>query len=154
MACHGEAYPNLKWRFEKVRRRFGVESALYERAWDLKAPGERGIPAYIDAVDAFCRDLGMDHYAAWGPDQMRLGQARDTAVFRVAGRHYVVQNRSYVYELNAAGRYAWDALDGGITRPQLIARLGGRFGWSETQARRELGTLLRDLEKHNLVRET
>jgi hypothetical protein len=154
MAREGEAYPNLKWRFEKVRRHFGVESELYERAWSLKAPGGRGIPAYVEAVHAFCCDLGMDRYADWGPDELRLGQARDAAVFKVAGRHYIVQNRSYVYELNVAGRYVWDALDGAATRPQLIERLTTRFNWREDQARRELAGLLRDLGRHNLVRES
>jgi hypothetical protein len=154
MAREGEAYPNLKWRFEKVRRRFGVESDLYERAWALKAPGDRGIPAYIEAVGSFCCELAMDRYAAWGSDELQLSQARDAAAFRVAGRHYVVQNRSYVYELNAAGRYVWDALDRTVTRPLLIEKLASRFGWREDQARRELETLLRDLGRHNLVRES
>jgi hypothetical protein len=154
MASQGEAYPNLKWRFEKVKRRFGLASDLYERAWSLKALGDRGIPAYLDAVACFCRDLGMGRYDAWGPDDLRLGQARDARAFTVAGRHYVVQNRSFIYELNAAGLFVWEALDGAITRPQLVEKLAGRFGWIEAVARRELTTLLRDLEKHNLVRES
>ena len=153
MAREGEAYPNLKWRFEKVRRRFGIESELYERAWSLKALGDRGIPAYIEAVEAFCRDLGMDRYAAWGPDELRLGRARDAQAFRIAGKHYVVQNRSLIYELNTFGRYVWDALDGVVNRPELTLKLCGRFGWNESHARRELERLLMGLEKHNLIRE-
>jgi uncharacterized protein involved in tellurium resistance len=153
MAREGEAYPNLKWRFEKVRRRFGVDSDLYQRAWSLKALGDRSIPEYIEAVAAFCRDVGMETYESWGPDDLRLGQARDARAFRVAGRHYIVQNRTFIYELSVAGRYAWDALDGSVTRRDVVANLQARFGWSEARARRELTLLLRRLEKHNLLRE-
>jgi hypothetical protein len=154
MAAEGEAYPNLKWRFEKVRRRFGVESDLYERAWALKGLGDRRIPDYIEAVAAFCRDVGMERYEAWGPDDLRLGQARDARAFKVAGRHYIVQNRAYIYELNTAGRVVWDALDGTVTRRDVVAKMQARFGWSDAVARRELALLLRDLEKHNLLRES
>jgi hypothetical protein len=37
LASNGEANPSLKWRFEKLARRFGQTSELYQQAWGLKS---------------------------------------------------------------------------------------------------------------------
>jgi predicted nucleotidyltransferase len=154
LATQGEAYPNLKWRFEKIKRRFGRDSRLYCRAWELKAPGYRGVPQYMEAVRGLCDELGMRRYASWGLGSLRLSQTRDARLFRVAGRYYLVQNRTFIYELSRVAKYAWEALDGSITRSELVGKLAQRWRLSHEEAGREVADLLQALKKHNLVRES
>ena len=154
LAARGEAYPNLKWRFEKLKRLCGVEAELYGRAWELKAPGYRGVPQYVEAVRGFCDELGMQQYGAWGLGTLRLLPARDVRLFRVANRDYLVQNRTFIYELSRVAKYAWQALDGTITRAGLVDKLSRRWRLSHDEAANEVSELLHALKKYNLVRES
>jgi hypothetical protein len=154
LASQGEAYANLKWRYEKIERRFGRDSALYQRLWSLKSPGSRSVTAYLDDVAAFCSDMGMDAYAAWNVDCLLLSQARDVRLFPIGRRNLLVQNKTQSFELSAAAAAAWRALRRPLMRPQLVERMAKRWRVGEPEAAREVDGLLRVWKRYRLVRET
>lgn len=154
LASSGEAYPNLKWRFEKIARRFGRDSALYARMWQLKAPGARGVTAYLEDVAAFCSEMGMEAYAAWDADRLLLSQARDARLFTIGGRWILVQNRTMAFELSAQAAAAWRALRRPLSRTQLTERMAKRWRLEMEGAAREVEGLLRAWKRYRLVRES
>jgi len=153
LASQGEAYPNLKWRYEKIERRFGRDSALFRKLWALKSPGTRAVPAYLDEVGAFCDEMGMSKYAAWGVDSLLLSQAREVRLFPLGQRHLLVQNKTMLFELNAFAASIWRALRRPLTRPQLVERVAKRWRMSADEAARDVDTLLRSWKRYRLVRE-
>jgi hypothetical protein len=153
LASQGEAYPNLKWRYEKIARRFGRESDLYQRLWALKSPGNRGVTDYLADVAAFCDEMGMARYASWGVDDLLLSRAPDVKRFRIGGRALLVQNRTLTFELSPAADQAWQALRRPLTRPQLIERMAKRWRVDPDEASREVVALLRVWKRYRLVRE-
>jgi hypothetical protein len=154
LASEGEAYPNLKWRYEKIARRFGRESVLYRRLWALKSPGTRGARAYLDDVTAFCSEIGMDVYAAWNIDQLQLSQAREVSLFPIGSRQILVQNNAMAFELSDRASAAWRALRRPLTRPQLVERMAKRWRLGAEEAAREVDGLLRAWKRYRLVRES
>jgi hypothetical protein len=154
MASEGEAYPNLKWRYEKIARRFGRDSALYRRMWGLKSPGTRGVTVYMEEVAAFCDEMGMGAYAAWDADRLMLRQARDVKLFPIGQRQFLVQNKTMAFELSAQAAAAWRALRRPMTRPQLDERMAKRWRVGVDEARREVDGLLRVWKRYRLVRES
>lgn len=153
LASEAEAYPNLKWRYEKIARRFGRDSALYRRMWGLKSPGTRGVTAYMEEVAAFCDEMGMGAYAAWTPDELLLSQARGIRLFPIGQRHVLVQNKTMAFELSTQAAAAWRALRRPMTRPQLIERMAKRWRMDVDEAAREVDGLLRAWKRYRLVRE-
>ena len=154
LASEGEAYPNLKWRYEKIERRFGRDSELYRKLWDLKSPGTRGVPAYLDEIGAFCEEMGMAKYAAWGVDSLLLSQARGVRLFPIGQRQLLVQNKTMLFELNAFAVSVWLALRRPLTRPQLVGRMAERWKLDTAEAARDVDTLLRSWKRYRLVRES
>jgi hypothetical protein len=153
LATQGEAYPNLKWRYEKIERRFGKESALFRRLWDLKSPGNRGVTAYLDDVAAFCDEMGATG-CDWGIESLMLSQARDVRLFPVGRRQMLVQNKTLLYELNPIATFAWKALRRPLTRPQLVQRTAKRWRLTDAEARAVVDGLLRTWRRYRLVRES
>jgi hypothetical protein len=153
LASEGEAYPNLKWRYEKIERRFGRDSELYQRLWALKSPGTRGVTACLKDVASFCDEMGMQAYSAWTPDDLLLSQARDARLFPIGRRHLLIQNKTQSFELSAAAAAAWRALRSPMTRPQLVERMGKQWRVSLEEAAPEVDALLRVWRRYRLVRE-
>jgi hypothetical protein len=153
LATQGEAYPNLKWRYEKIVRRFGKDSALFCRLWGLKSPGSRGVTAYLEDVRAFCEEMGVTRYD-WGPESLLLSQAREVRLFPVGARQVLVQNKTLLFELNPAAAFVWKTLRRPLTRPQLVARVARHWQLDEDAARSEVDCLLRTWRRYRLVRES
>jgi hypothetical protein len=153
LATEGEAYPNLKWRYEKIERRLGKDSALFRRLWALKSPGGRGVTAYLDDVRAFCDEMGVTRYD-WGPDSLLLSQAREVRLFPVGRRQLLVQNKTLLFELDPRAAYVWKALGRPLTRPQLVERVAKQGQLDEDAARSEVDGLLRTWRRYRLVRES
>jgi Coenzyme PQQ synthesis protein D (PqqD) len=154
LASEGEAYPNLKWRYEKIERRFGRDSELFSKLWALKSPGVRGVPAYLDEVSSFCDDMGMESYAAWAIDLLLLAQARDVRLFPMGARNVLVQNKTMLFELNTFAVWVWQTLRRPLTRPQLVTRVAKRWRLSHPEAARDVGALLRSWKRYRLIRES
>jgi hypothetical protein len=154
LASQGEAYPNLKWRYEKIARRFGRDSRLYRRIWRLKSPGARGVPAYIDDVASFCDEMGMAEYEAWGIDELLLSQSREAKLFAIGGRSILVENKAMAFEMGAPAVQAWRALRRPLTRPQLVERMAKRWQVSAEEAAHEVDGLLQAWRRYRLVRES
>ncbi len=152
LARQGEAYPNLKWRYEKVVRRFGRESALFRRLWGLKSPGGRGVTAYLADVGAFCGEMGVSGYK-WGTDVLLLSQGREVRLFPVGRRQLLVQNKTLIFELNPLAAFVWKTLRRPLTRPQLVERVAQRWSLTQDEARVEVDGLLRMWRRYRLVRE-
>jgi hypothetical protein len=153
LPSEGEAYANLKWRYEKIERRFGRDSTLYQRLWALKSPGERDAGAYLEDVGTFCDDMGMGEYAAWKLDSLLLSQARGVKLFSIGSRRVLVQNKTMLFELNAFAVSVWRALHRPLTRPQLVERVIKRAGGKSDKTSAELDALLRAWKRYRLVRE-
>jgi hypothetical protein len=153
LATQGEAYPNLKWRYEKIERRFGKGSALFRRLWALKSPGGRGVTDYMDDVRAFCDEMGVTRYD-WGADSLLLSQAREVRLFPVGSRRLLVQNKTLLFELNPMAAFVWKTLRLPLTRPQLVARVANSWKLGDDEARWEVDALLRTWRRYRLVRET
>jgi hypothetical protein len=153
LAARGEAYPNLKWRYEKIARRFGADSDFYRRVWELKSPGTRGVTAYLDEVYAFCGEIGVTSYR-WGIDDLLLSQSSETNLFAIGPRRLLVQNKTLVFELSPLAAFVWRALRRPLTRPELIERLVQGRRLSQGAARAEVDGLLRTWRRYRLVRES
>ena len=153
LATQGEAYPNLKWRYEKLERRFGKDSPLFRRLWALKSPGRRGVPAYLDDVRSFCEEMGVTKFD-WGVDSLLLSQAREVRLFPVGRRQLLIQNKTLLFELNPLAVSAWRALRRPLTRPQLVDRVARRWKLTRDEARSEVDGLLRAWKRYRLVRES
>jgi hypothetical protein len=153
LATQGEAYPNLKWRYEKIARRFGRDSALYRRLWALKSPGDRDPAAYLDEVAGFCTEMGVTEYE-WSTDSLLLSQARDVRLFSVGRRRLLVQNKTLLFELNPMAVSVWKALAKAQTRPQLVEATARRWKLTYGAARSEVNALLRTWRRYRLVRES
>jgi Coenzyme PQQ synthesis protein D (PqqD) len=154
LASEGEAYPNLKWRYEKIERRFGGDSALFRKLWALKSPGTRGVPAYLHEVRAFCDEMGMGRYVAWDVDALLLSQAREVRLFPLGQRNLLVQNKTMLFELNAFAVSVWRTLRRPLTRTQLIQRTAKRWRLADVEAARDVDALLRSWKRYRLVRES
>ncbi len=152
LAAEGEAYPNLKWRYEKIERRFGRDSTLHARMWALKSPGTRGVNAYMEDVSSFCDEMGMSAYGAWSLEQLLLSQARATRLFPIGQRRFLVQNKSMTFELSERAAAVWRTLRTPLTRPALVQRMAKRWRLDEAEASREIGELLRSWKRYGLVR--
>jgi predicted nucleotidyltransferase len=125
LAAHGEAFPSLKWRFEKLARLEGAASPRYARAWSLKAAAARGPASYLDDVAAFASELGMDTYSAWTLGEVPLQPSGELETFEVAGDAYAMQNQRFVYAIDGSLRAVFGLLrDGSPTRADLARALG------------------------------
>jgi len=122
LAAHGEAFPSLKWRFEKLVRLHGAASELYRRAWQLKAAESRDPAAYIEDVATFASELGMAPYQAWTLDDVPLQAVGELRSHDVAGEPYVLQNGRYAYSVDDVVRGVVDQLAGGPSTRKDVTR--------------------------------
>jgi hypothetical protein len=138
LAAHGEAFPSLKWRQEKLARIQGKDSDLYRRAWSLKAPGEREVSAYLGDVAAFGAELGMDAYAGWTLDDVPLVKNGDVLSRDVGEDAYLLQNKRYLFEVSPEARLVFDYVAAGpCTRPEIA----GSLNIAESQVRESVAAL-------------
>jgi hypothetical protein len=136
LAAHGEAFPSLKWRFEKLARLHGASSDLYARAWPLKGAGSRDAGTYLDDVAEFAAGLGLGAYEAWTLDDVPLQKIGESRSHEIAGDAYIVQNQRFVYSVAPELREVFDRLEDGSTRATLRRELG-----DDEQAREGIASL-------------
>ncbi|HEU0075831.1 MAG TPA: hypothetical protein VFS30_17665 [Dehalococcoidia bacterium] len=145
LAAHGEAFPSLKWRQEKLARLHGKDSGLYRRAWSLKAPGQREVSAYMGDVAAFGAELGMEAYAGWTLEEVPL-VTNGAAMSRDVGEDaYILQNQRYLFEVSREVREVFDHVAAG---PRTRAEIAGSLNIGESQVRESIAAL----QGHALVR--
>lgn len=107
LALHGEAFPSLKWRYEKLARLAGAESNGYQTAWALKACGERTPAVYVAAVTAWCEGAGV---LAFPAVRVPVQPSPGAGLFEVDGTPYLVRDRAYLYRTDAATAQLWRTL--------------------------------------------
>ena len=146
LAAHGEAFPSLKWRFEKLSRLHGRESELYKTAWALNAAGSEDIESYLKRVAEFAEGLGMGAYADWKLDAVPLQKIGSSSSYDIAGDSYIVQNRRFVYSVMPTLREVFDLLgEAPVKRTSLVRGVqqldSGDDGNAATQVRESIMAL-------------
>jgi hypothetical protein len=153
LARNGEAFSSLKWRFQKLARLHAAPSGLYERAWELKAPGARDAGTYLSLVASFAAELGMGVYESWSLDRVPLQKIGTSRGYAIAGEAYVVQDRRFLYSIDAETAAAFELLDAGPADRAGVAReLTGRFDLSEADAQATAREAIASLQVSSLVR--
>ncbi len=153
LAAHGEAFPSLKWRFEKLSRLHGRESDLYKQAWALNAAGSGDVEAYLESVAEFGDRLGMGTYADWKLDHVPLQKAGNSSSYEIAGDSYIVQNRRFVYSVTPALREVFDLIgDSPAKRASLVDELKRRPAGNEAEAAALVRDSLMALQGRGLLR--
>ena len=153
LAARGEAFPSLKWRFEKLARLQGAGSELYHRAWQIKAPGSQAAAAYLSAVAGFGQELGMRAYGDWSLDDVPIQKTGESRSYAIAGDGYVVQNQRFVYSLDAGVRDVFDLLGAAQnTRGDVARALARESGASETAAGGRVREAIAALQARSLVK--
>ncbi len=120
LASNGEANPSLKWRFEKLARRFGQSSELYTNAWDLKSMGDRSPQEYFLAGEQFITQLlpsGIDP----APAQPRLSDT--VRAFEVGNEHFLVQHKAHMYQLDHTAMRVVEMIDGNRAEDAIASHL-------------------------------
>lgn len=151
LALHGEAFPSLKWRFEKLQRVFGATSDVYLKAWDLKSLGTREISGYIAEVTQFCEELGMGKFLVQVFHDIKPRRSPLTHLFKVVERYYLVQNKMRIYETNLTGKYIWEHIDGQSSVSEIATKLAQAFNMSAEEARYYVDSFIHDLETRGIV---
>ncbi len=151
LAARGEAFPSLKWRFQKLARLHGAGSDLYVRAWAMKAAGSRDADAYLEDVAKFAVELGVEKYEAWTLDDVPLQKIGESQSYEIAGDGYIVQNQRFVYAVAPGLRDVFDRLsDGPATREVLLRELNARSTASDAAA--EVQDAIASLQARGLIR--
>ncbi len=153
LAREGEGYTGLKWRFEKIERRFGRESVFYRNAWSLKALGAMAPEQYVRDALAFLDTLDLGRFLTWRLDCLNPKARDDCKVFEIAGRHYLFQNKTRAYHLSPDGAFLWSLLDGTRTRTELTEALAEHHGMATNRAAEKLEDTLRTLRSAGLIAE-
>jgi len=82
----------------------------------------------------------------------KLRPNKDVISRRVRDESVLVHLQSnQMYSLNPTGARAWDLLSEGFDRDAIEATIVEEYGVDGAEARRELETLLDELERHQLV---
>ena len=153
LASRGEAFPSLKWRFEKLARLHGAASALYERAWSLKAAGARDPEPYLAGVEALGVDLGMEAYDAWSLDAVPLRTNGEVHDYDVAGDAHIVHNGRYVYRAGPGLRAVVRLLhDGAATRASVVSALSRGGSEPSSEVAHRVNDAIAKLQACNLIR--
>lgn len=124
LAKAGEAYPNRKWRFEKLRRRFGSDSGLYQRSLELKRQGLRPVDSYRQDCLAFINNLLTDRL----PQPVVFQPLQDVSVFTLGSQDYLMAGSTAVYEVSPHGRLLWQMMGAGASFDDLIERFHNHTG--------------------------
>jgi hypothetical protein len=116
-AAQGDGYPSEKVLLVKAKRH--LSPASYERVWSLKAPGARPIAEYLNDVTAACTTLCGEAGISALPAAPRA--AKTARLFTIRTKHYLVQQRARVYELDPAAVPVWHTIEAVGERPLVAA---------------------------------
>lgn len=147
LARNGEAYPNRKWRFEKLARRFGRQSAVYRDAWALKSRGRMRSAAYVRA----CRAFVETHAAKYTSCPIVPRPLQKGNLFRLVAQDYLLVPSTAVYAVSAGAALLWQLLEGAIELDGAIATVSQRTGADLTEARANVYQWLSAFRAHGLV---
>jgi hypothetical protein len=148
LASQGEAYPNRKWRFEKLARRFGRQSPQFQRAWALKTRElGQSIVDYRHEVHAFIDSLGLPYE----PRTLRLSRLQQGSAFRLGRSDFLLIPSTAVYQLTTHSVWLWELLDGAPSLDEVIRIVGERAGMSPLCATSFVHRAIGELRAHGLV---
>jgi predicted nucleotidyltransferase len=147
LARNGEAYPNRKWRFEKLRRFSGPASPQYRAAWNLKSIGaKRSVDEFRLACDAFLETLAPLRAAA----PVRPQRTQPAQSFRVGPRDLLFVPQTAVYDISGAA-HVWRAIDGKRTFDEIVSTVTDEIRASLPEARQYVASVIKQLRARGLV---
>lgn len=120
LAENHEAYPNLKWRFEKLQRLYGTDSEVYTTAWNLKALGGITHLEYCRLTQEFCWALGAIEGDVVDLSTRVPFLPQSSEEFVITGTTYVVRNKALIYQLDAVEEIVWSKIDNIRTVGEII----------------------------------
>ena len=135
LARQGEAFPSRKWRFEKLKRKFGESSEYYSKAWDLNSLGDKDVRTYLKESAEFCKQLGIDRFPPFAVGDLRPLREEQTNMFTVGNESYLIQNKASAYTLDSIGKQMWELMDGSTSIAEIATKLtSGTDGkWGTTK---------------------
>lgn len=126
LIVHGEAFTSRKYRFSKLARAFGRESAVFQRCWDLKSLGDRTVAEYARLVERLCDDFELKDDFAKEQKTPTVKVKKLFRPFRVGSKHYVVENKTNMYPVPADALTLWSYFDGSRNVEELALGLAER----------------------------
>ena len=155
LASIGESYPGQKWVFEKLQRAIGRESPTFRTAWKLKAIGDRTLVQYCDEVTRFCDGLVGEAPTDWNEQELNQNSylpkvCDNVGSFIINDVAYLVQDKAFLYELNAEGRAVWDLIDGKKSIGEIRRCIGERSRDDSTSGMLE--EFMNSLESSGIIR--
>ena len=153
LAANGEAFPSRKWRFEKLKRKFGECSSEYTRAWLLKSRGTLDTESYIEACTQYCKEIGMYRFRLpeTSPDTIKPQRESGSRLFQVGEEYYIIRDKFFIYYVNTSGKFIWDLLDGEKSLADLALHFSEEHGTSLTEASRHSSTFVQNLQDYGLI---
>lgn len=151
LAGQNEAFPSLKWRFDKLERLLGVDHPYYAKAWKLKASGMRTVADYYQECFEFCLDLKVIPPGTLEAPP-RLRRARDTVLVAVGEESFLVRNSRDMYKVDGAVRELWDLLGASLQLEQVVDEAARLPGVRRARLGRDGVTeMLRALDRRDLI---
>ena len=148
LASHDEAYPNRKWRFEKLARACGRDSSLYKDAWTLKA---RSCTQNIDSYRRACRDFVASLDLPGWSSRVCPTRLQAATPFRIARRDYLLTPSTSVFELGEHGTFLWSLFDGHNTCREIIDSVARTTGASAEDSAESVYAYLNEMRSHGLI---
>lgn len=146
LATNGEANPSLKWRFEKLARRFGQTSELYTDAWDLKSKGARTSKEYLVQTRKFIERL-LSAGVEPAPVQPKIPES--VHMFNVGDEAFLVQYKTHMYQLGVDARDVVGLIDGVRTDEEIAKQLAKQGNLSANLQR--VRAVLNRMRQYGLV---
>jgi nicotinamide mononucleotide adenylyltransferase len=152
LAACGDAMPTLKWRFEKLARVYGQDSALYRMAWNLKGRSDAvAADRYVAEVYALCRTLGTDPFMAERYADRIPVRSPHARLFTVGEDNWLVHRRVDVYALDEPARMLWDLIDGSADHHTVIDRYGAQRALPREVAADHVAAFMDELRTRRLI---
>ena len=153
LAANGEAFPSRKWRFEKLKRKFGESSPEYTKAWMIKAKGTRDTRKYIEECEKYCVEMGMDEFMRPAPaaEVIMPVHKADARLFPIGEEYYIVQNRLNIYRVTPPGKFIWEFLDGSKSFRNIAEAYRKEYAVSQKTANLHTTSFLEALREHGLI---
>lgn len=123
LALNGECYVGPKWRFEKIRRRFGEKCNLYNKALKLRSLGTLDIRSYTQECVAFCSELGMDRFPKLDHYEPRYTRSANVKVISVVGHAFAIHNEAFVYQLSDFASNLLMTIDEKLSESELADKI-------------------------------
>jgi hypothetical protein len=152
MARLGDGWPNPKWAFLKLARRYSRDSDEYRQAWALNGLGRRDVAEYVAAVAAYCEQRGAPYLIPSSSGSIVYAWRGEVIEAAIAGHRYLVHAKRDVYELDEAAAFLCGLINGSNTLTTIAAAFAQRFELALPVATYRAAEMLGGLAKAGVLR--